>query len=108
MKKTVFVISLCFFSLFSKAQFNINKIDIVRDSFGVPHIFAPTDAEVAYGLAWAHAEDDFATIQQSYMAGKAILGAYKGKEGATIDYIVHLMRIKELVEAKYESDISPA
>ncbi|BFG71757.1 acylase [Sediminibacterium sp. KACHI17] len=90
------------------AQFNINKIEIVRDSFGVPHIFAPTDAEVAYGLAWAHAEDDFYTIQQSYMAGKALLGAYKGKEGATIDYIVHLMRIKELVAAKYESDISPA
>ncbi len=108
MKKRVFIISLCFVSLFSKAQFNINKIDIVRDSFGVPHIFAPTDAEVAYGLAWAHAEDDFATIQQSYMAGKAMLGAYKGKEGATIDYIVHLMRIQELVAAKYESDISPA
>jgi len=108
MKKRLFIISFCFASLFSKAQFNINKIDIVRDSFGVPHIFAPTDAEVAYGLAWAHAEDDFATIQQSYMAGKAMLGAYKGKEGATIDYIVHLMRIKELVEEKYASDISPA
>lgn len=108
MKKRVFIISLCFLSLFSQAQFNVNKIDIVRDSFGVPHIFAPTDAEVAYGLAWAHAEDDFATIQQSYMAGKAMLGAYKGKEGATIDYIVHLMRIKELVEEKYASDISPA
>ena len=25
--------------------------------------FAQTDAEVAYGLAWAHAEDDFETIQ---------------------------------------------
>ncbi len=108
MKKFAFIISLCFLSLFAKAQFNTNKIDIVRDSFGAPHIFAPTDAEVAYGLAWAHAEDDFATIQQSYMAGKAMLGAYKGKDGATIDYIVHLMRIKELVAAKYESDISPA
>ncbi|MBL0883378.1 MAG: penicillin acylase family protein, partial [Chitinophagaceae bacterium] len=80
MKKSILVISLCVVSLFCKAQLNINKIDIVRDSFGIPHIFAPTDAEVAYGLAWAHAEDDFATIQQSYMSGNAILGAYKGKE----------------------------
>ena len=26
------------------------------DELGVPHIFAKTDAEVAYGLAWAEAE----------------------------------------------------
>ena len=37
---------------------HIEQIQIVRDSFGVPHIFAPTDAEVAYGLAWATMEDD--------------------------------------------------
>ncbi len=108
MKKSICILSFSLFFFSLQAQFNIDKIDIVRDSFGVPHIFAPTDAEVAYGLAWAHAEDDFATIQQSYMAGKAMLGAYKGKDGATIDYIVHLMRIQELVAAKYESDISPA
>jgi acyl-homoserine-lactone acylase len=30
---------------------NSKDIDIVRDSFGVPHIFAKTDAQVAYGLA---------------------------------------------------------
>ena len=42
---------------------HVDKITIARDSYGVPHIFAPTDPEVAYGLAWAHAEDDFKTIQ---------------------------------------------
>jgi acyl-homoserine-lactone acylase len=31
-----------------------------------------------------------------------------GKKGASIDYIVHLLRIPELVAAKYESDLSPA
>ncbi len=34
------------------------NVTIVRDSFGVPHIFAKTDAEVGYGLAWANAEDE--------------------------------------------------
>ncbi len=92
----------------SFAQFDASKIDIVRDKYGVPHIFGKTDPEVAYGLAWAASEDDFATIQQSLMAGKAMLAAYKGKEGAQIDYIIHLLRIPELVEEKYESDLSPA
>jgi acyl-homoserine-lactone acylase len=90
------------------AQFDAGKIDIVRDKFGVPHIFGKTDPDVAYGLAWAASEDDFATIQQSLMAGKAMLASYQGKKGATIDYIIHLLRIPELVEEKYESDLSPA
>ncbi len=102
---------LLFISLFfaqqSRSQFDASKIDIVRDKWGVPHIFAPTDPQVAYGLAWAHAEDDFTTIQQSLLAGKAMLAQYTGKKGAQIDYIIHLLRIPELVEEKYESDLSP-
>jgi acyl-homoserine-lactone acylase len=98
----------CILALQLHAQINPAKIDIIRDSFGVPHIFGKTDPDVAYGLAWAHAEDDFGTIQQSLMAGKSMLAQYQGKKGASIDYIIHLLRIPELVEAKYESDLSPA
>lgn len=97
-------LSLC---LTTQAQIDPTKIDIIRDKYGVPHIFGKTDPEVAYGLAWAHAEDDFETIQQSLMAGKAMLAQYQGKKGASIDYIVHLLRIPELVEARYESDLAP-
>lgn len=89
------------------AQIDPGKIDIVRDKYGVPHIYGKTDPEVSYGLAWAHAEDDFETIQQTLLAGKAMLALYKGKQGATIDYIIHLLRIPELVEEKYETDLSP-
>ena len=35
---------------------------IERDEWGVPHIYGITDEDVAYGLAYAHAEDDFDTI----------------------------------------------
>lgn len=92
---------------YTHAQFDVTKIDIVRDKWGVPHIFANTDAEVAYGLAYAHAEDDFETIQNCFLAGKAMLGREKGKDGAAIDYVVHLLRIPELVNAKYDTDVSP-
>ena len=61
------------YSLASFAQINKN-VEIVRDAFGVPHIFGKTDADVAYGLAWAHAEDDFKTIQQGYLAGNTSQG----------------------------------
>lgn len=83
-----------------------SQIDIVRDAYGVPHIFAKTDPEVAYGLAWAHSEDDFETIQKTILASKSMLGLHTGREGATVDYIVHLLRIRDLVDAHYEKDIS--
>ena len=81
-------------------------IDIIRDTWGVPHIFSKTDAGVAHGLAWAHAEDDFKTIQQGFLAGRAMLGRYSGKPGATVDYIVHLLQCRELVNRRYDLDVS--
>ncbi len=83
-----------------------SEIDIVRDAYGVPHIFAKTDREVAYGLAWAHAEDDFLTLQKCFLASKAMLGLYSGREGASVDYIVQLLRIRELVDSLYDDSIS--
>ena len=73
----------------------------------MPHIFAKTDAEVSYGLAYAHAEDDFATLQEAAMLGKGLLGTYRGKKGASVDYIVQLFRIPEFVAAHYDTDLSP-
>ena len=67
------------------SQIKPNNIEIVRDQFGVPHIYAQTDAEVAYGLAWANAEDDFSTIQEAYLAGNAMLSNHIGLKGAAAD-----------------------
>ena len=59
MNRFFFVITTFIFPLSILGQINPKKIDIVRDAYGVPHIFTETDAKLAYGLAWAHAEDDF-------------------------------------------------
>jgi acyl-homoserine-lactone acylase len=100
---------LALFLLFSThltAQINPANITIARDSFGVPHIFAPTDPEVAYGLAWAHAEDDFATLQLVVLSGKAKLGTAIGKKGAEADYVIDLLRCRQLVEDQWNT-LSP-
>lgn len=89
------------------AQINPDNIKIVRDKWGVPHIYAKTDAEVSYGLAWANAEDDFKTMQLTMLAGKGMVGKLKGKDGATIDYVVALLRCREVVEEQYEKALSP-
>jgi len=95
---------LLFFALSSNlifSQINPENIDIVRDSYGVPHIFAKTDAEVSYGLAWAHAEDDFETIQLAFLAGNSMLSNHLGSEGAPADFISKFIGSKEIVDKKY-------
>ena len=89
------------------AQIDPKGIDIVRDAYGVPHIFAKTDAEVAYGLAWAHAEDDFTTIQQSYLAGNNLLSKHLGKKGIPADFLAQFIGSEELVEQNYAIKTSP-
>ena len=84
------------------SQINPENIDIVRDNYGVPHIFAKTDAEVAYGLAWAHAEDDFETIQLAYLAGNSMLSNHLGLEGAPADFISKFIGSEEIVDNKYD------
>ena len=82
------------------SQINPNDIEIVRDSYGVPHIFAKTDAEVAYGLAWANAEDDFITIQEAYLAGNAMLSNHIGLKGAPADFISQFIGSEKMIDEK--------
>ena len=89
-------IYLFFFSSYSLAQVNTSNVEIVRDSWGVPHIYGKTDKEAAYGLAWAHAEDDFATIQKTFLPAKGLLGSLDGIRGAVLDYAVELLKSREV------------
>lgn len=81
-------------------------IEIVRDLWGVPHIFAPTDAEVAYGLAWANAEDAFEQMQEALLVGKGMLGRVRGVEGAKADFFRHAIGTESMVERQFATDVS--
>ncbi|MEO2047844.1 MAG: acylase [Pirellulales bacterium] len=76
-------------------------VRILRDDFGVPHIFGKTDADTAFGLAYAHAEDDFPTIVESLLQSRGELASYAGKEQAPVDFIAKLLRVKETVAEGY-------
>ena len=80
---------------------------IARDDWGVPHIHGDSDADAAFGLGYAHAEDDWGTIQTTLVAARGTLARYQGVDAAPTDYVVQLLRIRELVEARYDTDLSP-
>lgn len=77
------------------------EVEIFRDEWGVPHILGTTDADAAFGLAYAHAEDDFGTIQGSLLAARGRLSTILGSEGGPNDYMVALLRVTEYAERGY-------
>ena len=87
-------------------SYNDYDVNIYRDTWGVPHIFGEKDRDTAYGLAYAHAEDDFKTIQDILLSLRGKLATVYGKDGAPNDYIVQLLRIWEVVESHYEYDLA--
>ena len=75
--------------------FKPGDVQIARDGFGVPHIFGKTDADVAYGVAYAHAENDFATLQEVLAMTRGRTGALLGADGAKVDYVAALLGVRE-------------
>lgn len=75
--------------------------EIIRDEWGVPHIYGQTDADTAYGVAIAHAEDDFFTLQDVVAMARGRYGAIAGEEGAKIDYAYHLIDARGTAEREY-------
>ena len=85
------------------AQVNPKNVEIIRDSYGVPHIYGKTDADTAYGLAWAHAEDNFLTIQKAYLAGNGKLSRWNGKKGIGADFVSQFIQSAETVDRLYHT-----
>jgi len=83
----------------AEAKYNVR---IQRDTYGVPHISGPRDADVAFGLGFAHSEDDFATIQETALTSRGQLAAVTGKHGAVTDYIARLLQVRETVDSGYD------
>ena len=101
MKTIFFLLSLliCFFV--DSQNIQTENIQIVRDIYGVPHIFGKTDADAAYGLAWAHAEDDFLSIQENVLPSKGLAGSVLGKEGLLFDYLLKFTSLDITVPKLY-------
>lgn len=81
-------------------------VRIIRDGYGVPHVFGARDADVSFGFGYAHAEDDWTTIQDTLIAARGMTAQYKGKGSAPQDYLYDLFKVRESVEQDYESQVS--
>ncbi len=80
---------------------------IIRDKWGVPHIYGKRDADVAFGLAYAHAEDDWKTFEEVILFSRGHLAERNGKAAAVTDYLVAALGANQAIDQKYATDLSP-
>jgi acyl-homoserine-lactone acylase len=43
------------------------RVTIIRDNWGIPHVYGKTDADAVFGLLYAQCEDDFKRVEANYI-----------------------------------------
>jgi acyl-homoserine lactone acylase PvdQ len=79
------------------------NVRILRDEFGVPHVFGKSDADAAFGLAYAHAEDDWPLIQGVMAASRGELGRLvPSQRSLANDFYAGFVDIDAEIEATWD------
>lgn len=79
------------------------EIRIVRDPWGVPHIFAPSDRGAAYGHGWAVGEDRLEESLSAMWTANGRRSEIEGAPAIDIDRTYRLMRIAEFMEDAWDT-----
>ena len=56
----------------SRWQKQAENVTIIRDDFGIPHIYGKTDADAVFGMLYAQCEDDFRRVERNYMGYRQV------------------------------------
>jgi len=79
------------------------RVEIIRDDFGVPHVYAKTDADAVFGMLYAQCEDDFNRIEQNYIWAIGRLAEVEGESALYSDVRARLFMTQEEAEEAYEN-----
>ena len=86
-------------------QAHAENTTIIRDQFGVPHIYGKSDADAVFGMLYAQCEDDFNRVEQNYIWAIGRLAEVEGESALYSDLRARLFMSEE--EAKEEFRKSP-
>ena len=104
---TAFTVLICLLVWGQHAVGATHEASIERDQYGVPHIYGETDADAAFGLAYAQAEDAWPIMEGSLPFFRGTAGLYEGQEGAQSDYLVKWLDLWGTLDRDYERVLSP-
>ena len=76
-------------------------VTIVRDDWGIPHIYAKTDADAVFGLMYAQSEDDFNRVETNFINSQGRLAEAEGEKEIWRDLRMKLFIDPADMKAKY-------
>ena len=76
-------------------------VTIVRDDWGIAHIYGKTDADVVFGLMYAQAEDDFNRVETNFINSQGRLAEAEGEKEIWRDLRMKLFIDPADMKAKY-------
>lgn len=82
------------------------QTEIIRDDYGVPHIYGKTDADAVFGLLYAQCEDDFNRVERNYIWATGRLAEIEGEKALYSDLRAKIFMTQKEAIANYEK--SPA
>ncbi len=79
------------------------KVTIIRDDWGVPHIYGETDADAVFGMIYAQAEDDFNRIEVNFLNSQGRLAEAEGEAEMWRDLRMKLFIDPVDMQAQYDA-----
>jgi len=67
------------------------QVTIIRDNYGVPHIYGKTDADAVFGLMYAQCEDDFKRVEMNYIEKLGRMAEVTGSDDIYKDLLIRMI-----------------
>jgi hypothetical protein len=67
------------------------QVTIIRDNYGIPHIYGKTDADAVFGLMYAQSEDDFRRVEMNYVEKLGRIAEVRGESELYNDLLIRLI-----------------
>lgn len=78
------------------------RVTIVRDDWGIPHIYAPTDEDAVFGMVYAQAEDDYERVERNYLFALGRLAEKYGESEIWDDLRMRLFVDADDLRSRYD------
>lgn len=79
-----------------------SRVTIIRDNWGIPHIYGKTDADAIFGMLYAQCEDDFKRIETNYLTSIGRMAEVEGEKALYTDLRQRLFINEEEIKALYD------
>src|ERR1700692_53746 len=93
----------CFGATAEQARWekHAENVSIVRDSWGIAHVYGKTDADAVFGMEYTQAEDDFNRVETNYINAMGRLAETEGESKIYLDLRMKLFIDPAAMKAQY-------